>query len=383
MSENRNTNEFEAFLSYARVDDERDNGRITALRRDLSDEVAMRMGVDFPIFQDLDDIFAGQRWKNRIHSVIDGATFLIPIITPSFFNSEMCMDEVRQFIEREHKLNRDDLIIPILYLPTPELENSENEIAQNLSSRQYYRWDDLRFEDTDSNEYRRAVAELAGQIVSAIERSKESEQEPIVAIGNQTHDEDDADASSGFLELIAEAEEAMPLFVQTTLEFADKLNEFNEASVAATSEIEFASRSGKPASARLVAVRRFTKRLDNPTKEMEILADEYIDHLMRVGSGIDALITQLSHTSDEEDLEAARELLATLAGLLDGAERGMASLMELHETISPMYNLSSTLRPVLRRITGAINKIVPSVDIFRSWRDSLADALEKKSNDNS
>lgn len=379
MSENRNTNEFEAFLSYARVDDERDNGRITALRRDLSDEVAMQMGFEFPIFQDLDDIFTGQRWKNRIHSVIDGTTFLIPIITPSFFNSQMCMDEVRQFIQREQKLNRDDLIIPILYLPTPELENSENEIAQNLSSRQYYPWGDLRFKDTDSNEYRRAVAELAEQIVSAIERSKGSGQQPIVAVENQTYDESDADTSSGFLELIAEAEEAMPLFVQTTLEFAEKLNEFSEASVAATSEIEFANRSGKPASARLVAVRRFTKRLDSPTKEMEILADEYIDQLMRVGSGIDALIAQLSHTSDEEDMEAARELVATLAGLLTEAENGMASLMELHEAISPMYNLSSTLRPVLRRISGAINKLVPSVEVFRSWHDGLAVAIERKS----
>ena len=339
----------------------------------------MQTGEEFPIFQDRQDNLTGQRWERRIENVIDGTTFLITIITPSFFNSDMCMKEVRQFIEREQALNRDDLIIPILYVPTPALQNPDNEIACNLRSRHYFAWGALRFEDSDSNKYRKTISELAEQIVSAIDRSNQSEQEPILATDNLPVKESDPDSGSGFIELTAEAEDAMPLFVQTTIEFAGKLEEMGDEAVAATNEFEKANRSGKPASARLAIVHRFANRLEKPTMDMEILANEYNDQLMRVGGGIDALIGQLEATTDREDLDAARELLSTLNGVVNQVDEGMDSLLHLHETLLPLHNLSSTLRPVLKRISGAIHKLVPSQDVFRGWRDDLARALENES----
>lgn len=338
----------------------------------------MQTGEAFPIFQDRQDNLVGQRWERRIENVIDGTTFLITIITPSFFNSEMCMKEVRQFIEREQALHRDDLIIPILYVQTSALRDSDNEIAQNFSSRHYFPWGDLRFEEPNSNRYRKAISELAEQIVSAIERSNQSEQEPILTTDEPSGSDTDPDGGSGFIELIADSEDAMPLFVQTTMEFAAKLEEIGDEAVTATNEFEKANKSGKPAFARLAVTRQFAKRLEKPAMEMEILANEYTDQLMRVGSGIDALTAQLESTDDPEDLDAARELLSTLDGVVDQAEQGMNSLLSLHESLLPLHNLSSTLRPVLKRISRAIHKIVPSQDVFRSWRDDLADALEKK-----
>ena len=378
MPDSRSPSDYLAFLCYARLDDEREEGRITNLRRTLSAEVAMQTGEEFPIFQDRQDNLTGQRWERRIENVIDGTTFLITIITPSFFNSDMCMKEVSQFIEREQALNRDDLIIPILYVPTPALQIPDNEIARNIRSRHYFTWGDLRFEESDSNKYRKTIAELAEQIVNAIDRSIQSEQEPIVATGDPSAGEFYPDDSSGFIELIAEAEDAMPLFVQTTIEFAGKLEEIGSEASAATNEFEKANRSGKPASARLAIIHRFTDRLEKPAMEMEVLANEYTDQMMRVGGGIDALIGLLESTTDQEDMEAARELLSTLNGVVDQVKGGMDSLLNLHETLLPLHNLSSTLRPVLKRISRAIHKLVPSQEIFRSWRDDLADTLERK-----
>ena len=342
----------------------------------------MQTGEEFPIFQDREDNLTGQRWERRIENVIDGTTFLITIITPSFFKSELCMKEARQFIEREEALHRDDLIIPILYVHTPALRDPDNEIARNLNSRHYFTWGDLRFEESHSNRYRKTISELAEQIVNAMERSDQSEQDPIVVTDELSNGDSDSDGGSGFLELIVESEDAMPLFVHTTMEFAGKLEEMGDEAVAATNEFETANRSAKPASARLAIVHRFAKRLEKPAMDMDVLANEYIDQLMRVGGGIDALIGQLESATDQEDLEAAKELLSTLDGVVDQVEQGMDSLLGLHESLLPLHNLSSTLRPVLKRISGAINKIVPSQTIFRAWRDDLADALERKSNGN-
>ncbi|PXF61383.1 MAG: hypothetical protein C4B59_03855 [Candidatus Methanogaster sp.] len=103
-------------MSYVHSDDDR-LGRLTQFRKDLSAEVQRQIGEEFSIFQDREDIRWGQNWKKRIEESIDEVTFLIPIITPSFFRSPYCRDELQRFLEREKELGRNDLVLPI-YLST-------------------------------------------------------------------------------------------------------------------------------------------------------------------------------------------------------------------------------------------------------------------------
>src|SRR5262245_48172050 len=122
-----------AFLSYVQFNDKHDNGRLTELRERLEREVEVHTGQKFQIFQDRNDLAWGQAWKERIEDVIDAATFLIVIVTPSYFKSPPCQQEFKRFRERESKLNRNDLILPLLYVDTPiltdELKRAANPIA--------------------------------------------------------------------------------------------------------------------------------------------------------------------------------------------------------------------------------------------------------------
>ena len=102
-------------MSYAHRDDQ--SGQLTELRKYLSDEVSVQTGEDFEIFQDRNAILWGQNWKERIENSLDEVTFLIAIITPSFFTSPYCRKELKRFIDREKKLGRNDLIPPI-YSPS-------------------------------------------------------------------------------------------------------------------------------------------------------------------------------------------------------------------------------------------------------------------------
>src|SRR4051812_48903470 len=90
-----------AFLSYVRSDDDHDLGHITDLRRRLEGEVKMQTGRPFHIFQDRNDLQWGQQWKQRIEQALLGVTFLIPIVTPSYFQSEACKKEFDTFRLRE------------------------------------------------------------------------------------------------------------------------------------------------------------------------------------------------------------------------------------------------------------------------------------------
>jgi parallel beta-helix repeat protein len=163
-----------AFMSYVRFDDQHENGRLTEFRERLSAEVRIQTGDEFIIFQDRNDIKWGQSWKERIEDSLKDVTFLIPIITPGFFKSSACRDELAKFSEREKKLKRNDLILPVYYIDTPllnvEADRARDSLAELIASRQYTDWRDLRFESFTSPQVGKILAQLAIQIREAIGR---------------------------------------------------------------------------------------------------------------------------------------------------------------------------------------------------------------------
>lgn len=161
------------FLSYVRADDEHDRGNLTEFRKRLSGEVYAQAGVRFDIFQDKSHIAWGDNWRERINDCLDSGTFLICIITPRFFTSDACREEVERFAERERALGRSDLILPVYYIECPLLEDAASReadpIARLIGSRNYVDWRDLRFDPIDSPAVRKRLAMLAAQIVRALE----------------------------------------------------------------------------------------------------------------------------------------------------------------------------------------------------------------------
>ncbi len=63
--------------------------------------------------------------KLLYYTCLGAVTFLIPILTPSFFKSDYCRGEVEKFLDREKQLDRNDLILPIYYFDTPLLNDPD------------------------------------------------------------------------------------------------------------------------------------------------------------------------------------------------------------------------------------------------------------------
>ena len=168
-------------MSYAHSDDKR--GRLTEFHERLGDEVHMQIGEEFLIFQDRENILWGQNWKKRIEESLDEVTFLIPIITPSFFNSSACRDELQRFLEREKELKRDDLVLPIYYVDCPLLNDEEkragDELAQAIFAHQYADWRELWHEPFTSPQVGKTLARLAVQIRDALDRVQASEKRKV------------------------------------------------------------------------------------------------------------------------------------------------------------------------------------------------------------
>lgn len=166
----------EAFLSYTRLDDEFFGGAITSLRRLLELGIQVVTGDrDFNIFQDVDGIEFGQKWQKRLNEAISTSRFLIPIVTPLFFKSDPCRDELKRFIEHEKSLGRDDLILPIYFVTAPVLERPEllkdDALASEIGSRQRYDWRVRADLPPNDPQIRHAVRELAEKIATALARA--------------------------------------------------------------------------------------------------------------------------------------------------------------------------------------------------------------------
>lgn len=176
----------EAFLSYTRLDDEFFGGAITSLRRLLELGVQVVTGDrSFNIFQDVDGIEFGQKWKKRLEEAISASRFLIPIVTPLFFKSAPCRDELSRFIEHEKRLGRDDLILPLYFVTAPVLERpellKEDALAAEISARQRYDWRVQADLPPNDPQIRRAVRELAERIAAAIARTAPPTSAPAAA----------------------------------------------------------------------------------------------------------------------------------------------------------------------------------------------------------
>ncbi|WP_353063803.1 TIR domain-containing protein [Tunturibacter psychrotolerans] len=185
----------EAFLSYTRLDDEYFGGAITSMRRLLELGVQVVTGDrTFKIFQDVDGIEFGQKWKKKLNEAISTSRFLIPIVTPLFFKSDPCRNELKRFIEHERSLGRDDLILPIYFVTAPVLERPEllrdDTLASELGSRQRYDWRVQADLPPNDPQLRRAVRELAEKIAEAIARTSGSVSVPGQAGRGQDADEE-------------------------------------------------------------------------------------------------------------------------------------------------------------------------------------------------
>lgn len=165
-----------AFMSYVNLDDQHEQGRLTQFRERLSGEVRMQTGEPFDIFQDRQDIAWGQQWQERLDSSLAAVTFLLPIITPAFFKSDACRDELERFLKREKELGRGDLILPVYYVNCPVLSDKVklelDPLAKIIAARQYADWRPLRFKPFDSEQVCETFAKMAQQIAVALERSE-------------------------------------------------------------------------------------------------------------------------------------------------------------------------------------------------------------------
>lgn len=171
----------DAFLSYTRFDDQNDGGAISEFRRRLANAVRAVTGETFEIFQDVDGIGLGEHWPGKLDEMLEETRFFMPILTPSFFRSQACRDELEKFLRAEHDRGRNDLVLPIYYISCRVLEDpslrASDPLVSAIHERQREDWRERRWKPVEDPEVRRSLEALAYKIDDARRRAGEEARE--------------------------------------------------------------------------------------------------------------------------------------------------------------------------------------------------------------
>jgi hypothetical protein len=285
------------FWSYAHDDDRLDNGAILTLARLIAEEFDLLSGEPLTLFVDHKDISWGEAWQERINTALLETTFFIPIITPRYFTRPECRRELLEFTAKAKNIGTDELLMPILYAKPMNFGiDNPDEAVSLIAKTQYEDWQELRLQEPDSREYRRAVSALARRLLDISSRVAEDQ------LYREVNEREDLRDNDGIIELIGRIEELLPEWRGAIM--GDKINgaqidvTWHECALA----IEKLRRAHAPASAVAASRMRAAKEMLPLIERHQRDAHTYLSRSVQLDPDVSALALILSKHPENYDL---------------------------------------------------------------------------------
>ena len=92
------------FWRYARRDDKAPAKKVSKLRRAFETILSQVMGRDCEIYIDRLSLNWGVEWRKEIERLVKASEGFVAIVTPSYFNSRMCMFELQMALAEGKKI---------------------------------------------------------------------------------------------------------------------------------------------------------------------------------------------------------------------------------------------------------------------------------------
>lgn len=375
------------FWSYAHADDEPDK-RVTQLASDLRMEVEALTASPLYLVVDRETLDWGDRWRERLSEAVAVATLLIPVVTPRFFKSQACRDEVLAFSQAAKAAGREDLILPIYWITDATLESgpSQDEVRSVVSDRQWSDLREARLADRDSSLYRTAVNRLASSLVERSERlaatvvqvsTRPRPPKEVAAPAPPAEDgEDDGktDSDEITLEDLAAGEAAMQQLTANLEALGAEVNAVGAIMDSGTAQIEESDRSGKPGFAsRLRVAQAVAHQLEEPADRIAMLGHDFAVQLQQTDPLVRYLIAEAHGARDQAARDERDSLFAAVAGLVSESSEALQSLSEMIETAKATARQSSTMRPVIARMNRGLQSVLDGKTFFDDWQRRIDD----------
>lgn len=360
------------FWSYVRDDDTGDGGRVLGLATDLRTQYRMQTAEELELFVDQESTQWGEEWEKLISDAIAGTTFFIPIITPSYFRSNACRQELLKFVREADKAGLSRLLMPVYWITVPALENegaeSSDEAIRAIAKHQWRDMRDIRFEDRTSSAYRKAVSALAEAIADRASEVANSIEDAPLEMDQPAHSSvvESEEDGLGFLERLAEGDEALEALTALMATIGDDIELTGEIAGRANDQLQEAQVRGQGMKRALTITEKFARDLDTPATRIEEQGQRYAELLVRLDSGLQTRF-ELLREQDDPFTEEQIDYLDQLEGMTDAADSGLTALQELIETIEPLAKVSRSLRAPVRKMRGGLQGIVDGRALMTEW----------------
>jgi len=356
----------EGFWSYVHADDDAEGGRITQLSHDVVTQYELLTGESISLFLDRTDLLWGDKWKSKVDDLLASVAFFIPVLTPRYFMSTECRRELNTFIREAVQLGLQDLLMPILYVDVPGLQGDDpaDELMALVKPFQWEPWTELRFSETTSGEYRRAVSKLAERLVQANVSTEHvtPPSDPAVPV------EPDDDDEPGTLDRLLGAAEGMEGWSETLSQIGEQITSVNVIVQSGTDEMERYS-GNKTFAVNIRVLRRVALELGAPVAEIVSLSQKYTQYLYDIDLGIRIAIEQAADevARSEIPLVDAQAFFTIIRDLAASVEEGLGQTQVMVDSIGGVAKLSRDIRPVLRTLKKALTVLVEGREVTRGW----------------
>lgn len=186
---------------------------------------------------------------------------------------------------------------------------------------------------------------------------------------------EEQDEEPGFLDMLAEAEEALPLLARVAEELAAVFEELPAFTDEAMREMAASDARGGGAGGRLRVAKKLATHLEEPATSLEQLAADFVSELQRMSPGISY---QIGLVEEEPSIlvsnEGARQFADAIIQMAQAAEESLKQVDVLADVVQDFGKISSRLRPVTRRMSLAIRQISGSSRIIEEWGERLNSA---------
>lgn len=357
------------FWSYVREDEKATGNRITRLAEDIKNEFDLnRPEEELEIFIDKKEIKWGEEWKIKIEENITAIGFLIAVITPRFFISASCREELEYFFEKTKQLENQKILLPLLYVDVPELhekEESKDELIEQIKKHQWFDATELRLIDNDSSAYRKIVNQI---VIKLIEANKEQERKSVMIPEKIQHEIiNDSVEGKGMIDTLAEYERVLP---EINITIESLTQEMKEITRIGKDKIEKMSQpKNKSFSARQRLLIEAAAEYDHSTENIRLYVGQFTKQMNILDSSLSIIIENIPKQIEDKSLKEsdARKLFQQISTFVQAISESKKSIQYMSDSMEPLEKLSRDIRPVMRAMRKEFAILIDSMGKAASW----------------
>ncbi|PPL14953.1 toll/interleukin-1 receptor domain-containing protein [Microterricola pindariensis] len=357
------------FWSYVHADDEAEGGRIAQLARDIVSQFEMMTGETVELFLDRDSLEWGARWQDRIEGALATVAFFVPVLTPRYFASVACRNELNSFARTATDLGVRELLLPLLYAEVPgaDADEPDDELVALARSFQWVDWRDHRFANRDDGVYRRAVYSLAERLAAA---NRDAE---MPGTAQTALDLADREGEEGLLEVMATFEDAVPHIAEVTGAINEEIVKIGEITQIMGGRMNAPGPGTNTFAFRLRITRELAAELKAPADRVGELGEEFARTLHDMDRGVRVIVMRAPQ--EPEHRKEFLSFFGNIRGLADAAETGLGALMQMGESAAHLEDMSREIRPVIREMRRGLTLVAEGREVIRQWT-ALIDSTE-------